>query len=79
MLARTLKISVDGIPSIAITPPGGDQNWDYSSLQGLDRTEIIRAASEGANSDQFPNADIFVPFGPEAEGGETYGSISDIL
>ncbi|MEM9823095.1 MAG: T9SS type A sorting domain-containing protein [Bacteroidota bacterium] len=73
----TLKISVDGIPDITITPPGGDQNWDYSNLQGLDRTEVIRAASDGVNGDQFPNAAFFVPFGPESEGGETYGTISD--
>jgi len=42
----------------------------------LNRTEIIRPASEGANSDQFQNADFFVPFGPASAGGETYGSVS---
>ncbi|MEM8908672.1 MAG: hypothetical protein AAGD05_12555, partial [Bacteroidota bacterium] len=73
----TLRTAIDAMPNVSITPPGGNQTWDYSILQGLNVVNVIRPASDGANSDQFPNADLLLPVGQGAEGGETYANLSD--
>ncbi len=65
-LGDTLVTAIDGMPTIEISAPGGNQIWDYSSLQGLSRMQIIRPASDGVNSDQFPTADVMIPFGADA-------------
>ncbi len=68
----TLKTAFDGMPSgIIINPPGGtiDQNWNFTSVQGMSRQTIYRPASEGEASEEYPTADLFVPIDPI---GETY-------
>ncbi len=68
----TLKTAFDGMPSgIVINPPGGstDQNWDFSSAQGMSREVVYRPASEGGASAEFPSADLFIQIDPV---GETY-------
>lgn len=72
----TLMTALDGMPTITITAPGGDQSWDYTSLQGLSRMQFIRAASDGANADEFPSANVMIPFGSGAEAGENYAQIN---
>ncbi len=66
----TLKMAFDAAPpTIEITPPGGDQNWDFSDLKlSFDRTLIYRPASEGSVGDQVPNADLFADLGGDTEG-----------
>ena len=66
----TLKTAYDGMPTgIVINPPGGsvDQNWDFSSVQGMTRQVIYRPSSEGNASAEFPNADLFIPLEPIGE------------
>lgn len=66
----TLKTAFDGMPSgIVINPPGGttDQNWDFSSVQGVSRQVVYRPASEGNSSASFPSADLFVQLAPAGE------------
>ncbi len=78
VVGDTLKTAIDGMPSgIIITPPGGDQTWDFNSVQGLSRQQIIRPASEGAQVDQFPNAEILLRLGNGPEGGDTYVDVTD--
>jgi Secretion system C-terminal sorting domain len=59
-------------PSVSaiITPPGGSQAWDLSSLMpGLLRDEnVYQPASQGKNASRFPGAELVV-IGPA---GETY-------
>ena len=66
----TLKLAFDGMPSgIVVNPPGGsiDQNWDFSSSQGMPRQIIYRPASEGNASAEFPSADLLVNLDPVGE------------
>ena len=68
----TLKTVYDGMPSgIIVNPPGGttDQNWDFSSVQGMSREVLYLPASEGDSSGEFPSADLVVKTEPV---GETY-------
>ncbi len=53
---------------IAITPPGGNQSWDFSGL-GSDYVQVIpfRPASEGAWYDAVPQADLFTPIAQDQE------------
>lgn len=69
----TLRTALDGAPEgISITAPGGDQVWDFSSLQGVTTEVLVRPASEGVNADLFPNANLYLPVGEDEMGGETY-------
>lgn len=66
----TLLTVVDDEPEgVVITSPGGNQVWDFSQLDndGL-RTRVVRAASEGSLFGQFPNTELLLPIGPNAEG-----------
>ncbi|MDX2134925.1 MAG: T9SS type A sorting domain-containing protein [Saprospiraceae bacterium] len=66
----TLKVAIDNAPSgiNAITPPGGNQTWDFSSLQ-VDATQnfVFRPASEGSQGANVPGADLFTVPSPNAE------------
>ena len=76
-IGDTLRTAVDGVPEgIEITGPGGNQTWDFSSLQGVSAERLVRPASEGANVDLFPNANIFFPVGANGIGGESYASVN---
>jgi len=76
----TLKTAIDGAPEgIEITGPGGNQSWDFSSLQGVTAEALVRAASEGTNADLFPNANLLFPVGEDGIGGESYASSSTSL
>ncbi|MEK7253219.1 MAG: hypothetical protein AAB316_00615, partial [Bacteroidota bacterium] len=71
----TLKMAFDAAPpTIEITPPGGDQNWDFSDLKlSFDRTLIYRPASEGSVGYQVPNADLFADLGDDVQLDEAVG------
>lgn len=76
----TLKTAIDGMPSgITITAPGGNQTWDFSSVQGLSRQQIILPASEGMQTDQFPDAEVLLPIGNGPQVGETYVNVTNNL
>ena len=70
MAGDTLFMAVDNLPSnISITPPGGDQNWEFSSLQApFTRKSIVRPASESEASGEFPAAELVIDLGNNAEG-----------
>lgn len=70
-IGDTLRIATDNSPAgIAISPPGGSQTWDFTSLEsGFLRTIPIRAASEGQNPTAFPTATIVTPAN---QNGENY-------
>ncbi|MCA0238558.1 MAG: T9SS type A sorting domain-containing protein [Bacteroidetes bacterium] len=65
----TFRIAIDMNPTNiqAITPPGGNQLWDFSSLQ-IDQTNevIYQPASAGVHSMSFPGAEL-VTITPNAE------------
>jgi hypothetical protein len=66
----TLLTVVDDEPAgVTVTSPGGNQVWNFSLLEndGL-RTRVVRAANEGALFSQFPNTELLLPLGPNAEG-----------
>ena len=72
----TLKTVLDAMPSnININPSGGstDQSWDFTSLQGMSRQTIYRSASEGENSDEYPEADLMIDLAPA---GESYYKVT---
>jgi len=56
----TLKTATDlGPAGIVMTPPGGPQTWDYSSLNATTRTvNAFRPAAEGSASANFPGAEL---------------------
>ncbi len=65
----TLKMAIDNSPAagvVTITPPGGNQTWNFSGLQ-VDATRdiIFRPASEG--SVQVPGAELFALSSPNWE------------
>ncbi len=75
----TLKTVFDGMPvNVEINPSTGtiDATWNFSNLQGVLRETIIRAASTGSASDQFPNANLLTSFGLT---GENYYRTTDNL
>lgn len=64
----TLKMAIDNFPSagVTITPPGGNQNWNFTSLQVDSNQNIIyRLANEG--SVQVPGAELFTNPSPNME------------
>ncbi|MEL6637623.1 MAG: T9SS type A sorting domain-containing protein [Bacteroidota bacterium] len=64
----TLKVALDGMPSgIDVGPSGTDQTWDFTSLQGITRENVVRPASGGNNADRFPTADIVTDLDPIGE------------
>lgn len=76
-IGDTLKTATDGAPQgISITPPGGDQVWNFPGLQGVTSETIVRPAAEGTNADQFPEADLLFPVGANIDGGDSYANIT---
>lgn len=73
----TLFTAVDNLPSssIQITDAGGDQAWDFSSLQSpFTRQTLVLNTSEGNFSSFFPNADVVLKVG---ENSESYYTIDE--
>ncbi len=55
------------------TPPGGNQNWDFSTLQKDENLSVVyRPASAGNQSADFPGAELLVN-----QQGETYFNITN--
>ncbi|MEL6864593.1 MAG: T9SS type A sorting domain-containing protein [Bacteroidota bacterium] len=72
----TLVTAIDGAPSgIEITMSGGDQQWDFSNLQGISREVVYQSPSEGISSAEFNNADMVVILGNN--NGEAYYRSTD--
>ena len=57
----SLISATDGMPfGINIGNSGGNQTWDFRSLQGISNTTVYKNASEGQFSNSFPNASLVV-------------------
>mgnify|MGYP000890640407 FL=1 len=72
----TFHIALDAAPMGVnpATPPGGNQLWDFTSLQASSTNEIIfRPASAGLNFMSYPGADAVVI----GQTGETYYNITN--
>lgn len=67
----TLRVAFDTTSAgIMITPPGGNQNWEFTGLNAaFTRTIVFKAASEGQNAGAFPAATLVAPAG---QNGENY-------
>ncbi|MDX2282643.1 MAG: hypothetical protein NW241_00715 [Bacteroidia bacterium] len=66
----TLHFATDHAPTgiLALTPPGGNQTWDFSSLQATSTQNFVyQAASSGQYSTSFPGAEIFSASAPGTE------------
>ncbi|MBK9018396.1 MAG: T9SS type A sorting domain-containing protein [Saprospiraceae bacterium] len=74
----TLRMAIDNSPAsgiAAITPPGGNQVWDLSSLEAEATQEIIyRSANEGSVGAQVPGAELFTAASLNAE---NYYNVTD--
>ncbi len=73
----TLRYAQDLTPPTSlnlITPPGANQQWDYSALKTNQPTQtIFLPASAGNNAAYFPGADLLIKtFG----GGESYYNVT---
>jgi len=56
------------------TPPGGSQNWDFSTLQKVDFASVAyKNAASGSQSANYPGADLLV----NGQTGETYYNITN--
>lgn len=75
-------------PAIQVTPPGGVQAWDFSSLEAQTRwVETLRPASTGAGAEFFGDATLVYtqtgpasvnfPLLPGSNGSEAYLKVSD--
>ena len=74
----TLRTAIDYSPAsgiAALTPPGGDQTWDLSSLEAEATQEIVfRSASAGSVGAQVPDAELFTAASLTAE---NYYNVTD--
>ncbi len=65
-----LHMAIDNSPTVSnwFTPPGGNQTWDFTTLQA-DETQNItyNPASGGTVSAQVPGAELFIPLPFNAE------------
>lgn len=69
-IGDTLRIAFDNSPTgIAITPPGGGQTWNFSTLTSDGTlTRVVRPAAEGSASASYPSANIVFDQGGGGEG-----------
>ncbi|MCB9284686.1 MAG: T9SS type A sorting domain-containing protein [Lewinellaceae bacterium] len=60
-LGDTLRFAVDNQPQgIVMTPPGGDQQWDFSNLQpSYTFEQIFQDGQAGPDFDSFPSATLY--------------------
>lgn len=66
----TLRVAFDtSSAGITITPPGGNQIWNFSALTAaFTRRSVVKPASEGGSAANFPSATIVV----EGQNGDSY-------
>lgn len=66
----TLFIAVDNLPSgIPVTPGGGNQRWDFSSLQSPFARRIrVQSPAEGVGNAAFPDANQLIFLDDNVEG-----------
>jgi hypothetical protein len=59
-IGDTLQVAVDNAPvGITITGPGGDQSWNFATLQsGFTQEQIVRALDPEDSLNVFPNANL---------------------
>lgn len=73
----TLRFAVDttvGDISLAVTPPGANQLWDFTGLQPASTfTTVYRPAASGMNFGSFPGAELLVL----NQQGETYFNVTN--
>ncbi len=66
----TLKMAIDNSPAgiMAFTPPGGNQTWDFTSLQ-VDATQniVFNTTSAGSVGGQVPGAELYTALSPATE------------
>lgn len=66
----TLKLAFDYSPEgiLALTPPGGNQLWDFTSLQ-IDAAQdiVFNPADQGIVGGQVPGAELFTVLSPNTE------------
>jgi hypothetical protein len=60
-LGDTLFTAVDNMPSgIAVTSPGGQQSWNFTTLQSpFVRRTVVKPAAQGPGSQNFPSASYY--------------------
>jgi len=75
VVGDSLKTATDLTPAgISMTPPGGPQTWDFSTLNADTRqVDVFHPASDGSAAANFPGAELVV-IGDVA--GETYFDIT---
>lgn len=66
----TLRVAFDTTSAgIVITPPGGNQIWNFSGLTAaFTRTSVVKPASEGESAANFPAATLVL----EGQNGDSY-------
>ncbi|MEP6794302.1 MAG: hypothetical protein ABJB16_08255, partial [Saprospiraceae bacterium] len=71
----SLKTATDLAPTgIALTPPGGPQTWDFTSLNPSTRqVTVFQNASNGSAFASFPGAELVTISGA---GAETYYDVN---
>ncbi|RMG85654.1 MAG: T9SS C-terminal target domain-containing protein [Bacteroidetes bacterium] len=71
----TLRTAVDNLPeNITITPPGGGQTWNYSSLNApFEVVDVYRDAAEGSVFSEVSDADVLLE---TAQVGESYYKVT---
>ncbi len=70
----TLFTFNDIMPTIDVPSSGANQVWDFTSLSGpVVLQSVLKPASDGENSAQFPNASILADF----QGGEGYYAVDN--
>lgn len=69
-----LNVAMDNNPVgiDAATPPGGNQNWDFSNLKHSSTTKTVFLASPGPNAGSFPDAEVYT----NSAGKESYFNIT---
>jgi len=72
----TLRTAVDAMPSVDLLGPGGDQEWDFTSLSGVVQERLVRNASEGEYFSEFPNAELLFTTVADVDAGEIYHNIT---
>ena len=73
----TLRTAFDGMPAnINITAPGGNQTWNFNSLQGISTEVIVQPAIAGLNNENFTEAELMIPVGGQNSPAETYINVT---
>ena len=66
----TLRLAIDHSPAgiVPLTPPGGPQTWDFTSLQAdVTQNIIYKPSSQGSQGPNVPGAELFAVLSPNTE------------